>query len=148
MILDALDKLADYTPFIPQAETVLRFLAEGDIELLETGRCDIRGDDLYAMVIRDPGKAPHDGQLEVHRKYLDIQILLAGKESIGWKPLADCTQPQSYDQQGDIQFFADTPETWIKLVPRQFALFLPTDAHQPMIGAGLLHKLVVKVKVA
>lgn len=148
MILDALDKLADYSPLIPHAETIRRFLDETALECLETGRCDIRGDEVYAMVIRDLAKAPDDAQLEVHRKYLDIQILLDGNESIGWKPLADCTQPQPYDEQKDIQFLPDAPDTWINLVSRQFALFLPADAHQPMIGAGHLHKLVVKVKVA
>ncbi|MFW5802715.1 MAG: YhcH/YjgK/YiaL family protein [Verrucomicrobiota bacterium] len=148
MIIDALDKLADYSPLIPHAETILRFLDETDVELLEAGRCDIRGDEVYAMVIRDFAKAERDAQLEVHRKYLDIQILLAGKESIGWKPLADGTEPQPYDEQKDIQFLLDTPDTWIQLAPQQFALFLPADAHQPMIGGGHLHKLVVKVKVA
>lgn len=148
MILDALDNLADYSPLIPHAETIRRFLDETDLERLEAGRCEIRGDEVYAMVIRDLAKAERDAQLEVHRQYLDIQILLAGRESIGWKPLADCTEPQPYDEQKDIQFLVDPPDTWIQLVPRQFTLFLPADAHQPMIGAGHLHKLVVKVKVA
>lgn len=147
MIVHALTRLQEIKSVLPHADRVLRFLADTELNQIETGRVDIQGDDVYAMIIRDPARRPEDGQLEVHRRYLDIQILLAGQERIGWRDLGTCANPLAYDQDADLQFLEDEPQVWVDLLPKQFALFLPSDAHLPMVGDGPLEKAVIKVKV-
>ena len=86
--------------------------------------------------------------LEVHRDYIDVQILLQGKETIGWKALEDSKEEvKPYEKEGDCALYSDTPTTWIHLVPGQLAIFFPEDAHAPVIGEGKIRKMIAKVKL-
>jgi YhcH/YjgK/YiaL family protein len=51
----------------------------------------------------------------------------------------------TYDPGRDIEFFTDRPDVWIPVKPGQFVVFFPEDAHAPLVGAGEIHKIVVKV---
>ncbi len=86
--------------------------------------------------------------MEVHRRYVDVQLCLIGDEQIGWRPLAQCAAPQGpFDCERDIQFFNDRPETWLALRPGLFAIFFPDDAHAPLAGEGEVRKAVFKLAV-
>ena len=81
--------------------------------------------------------------LEVHRDYVDIHILLEGKERIGWKAIEDVNQlKQAYQKEGDCALYSDVPTTFVDLLPGQFAIVYPEDPHAPVIGEGtyLCHK--------
>ena len=41
----------------------------------------------------------------------------------------------------------DEPDAWLATKSGAFAIFFPEDAHMPLISAGQLHKVVVKVAV-
>ena len=112
------------------------------------GRHAIDGDRLYAIIGRDPGRGRDGARLEAHRRYIDIQLTLAGQEEIGWSPLADCGKPDApYSAERDIAFYAARPQTWLAVPPGTFAIFYPDDAHAPLAGTGELFKAVAKVAV-
>ena len=86
--------------------------------------------------------------LEVHRNYIDIHILLEGKERIGWKAIEDVNQlKQAYQEEGDCALYSDVPTTFVDLLPGQFAIVYPEDPHAPVIGEGKIRKLIAKVKI-
>jgi len=86
--------------------------------------------------------------LETHEKYIDIQLVLAGTDDIGWKPKSLCKQPTGEsDQESDLQFFEDKPNTWLSIESGEFAIFFSEDAHMPLISSGQIHKIVVKISV-
>ena len=86
--------------------------------------------------------------LEVHRDYIDVQILLEGRETMGWKALEDVIdEVKPYDPEGDCALYADRPTSWLHLVPGQVAVFFPEDAHAPVIGEGKIRKMIAKVKI-
>ncbi len=106
------------------------------------------GDRVYAMVVKGPGRKKEDGQLEIHKKYIDIQLSLAGTDTIGWKSMPLCEHPaEEYNPESDVQFFTDDPDIWLPIHRRFFAVFFPEDAHMPMISAEPLHKIVIKIAV-
>ena len=84
--------------------------------------------------------------LEGHRKYIDVHILLEGKETIGWTPLSKalCKQ-KDYDEAKDYLLYADTPSVFIDVNPGEFVIVYPEDLHAPGIGDGKIRKLVAKV---
>jgi beta-galactosidase beta subunit len=43
--------------------------------------------------------------------------------------------------------YSDTPDTYFSLKDGQFVIFFPEDVHAPMLGEGLIKKLVVKIPV-
>lgn len=103
---------------------------------------------MFAIVAKAAGRKKEDAQLETHKQYIDIQFILSGNDMMGWKPKSSCTQPSAkYDQETDIQFFKDEPDTWLLCKPGTFAIFSPEDAHMPMVSSDEIHKIIVKVAV-
>jgi beta-galactosidase beta subunit len=95
-------------------------------------------------------KTISEGNLEAHRKYIDIQFLLSGVELLGYAPLKGLAIAEEYNPQKDIAFF-HTPEeiTTVKLEPGLFCILFPHDAHIPgcqFDGPSDVLKVVIKVR--
>lgn len=148
MILDILDNADRYLSINKGFAEAFEFLVRPDLNELPLGKHEIDGDRVYAIIAKDAGRRKEDALIETHRKYIDIQLVLAGTDEMGWKPAMACKNPAGeYDQEKDIQFFTDKPDAWFSTAPGAFAIFFPEDAHMPLIGSGQLHKVVVKVSV-
>lgn len=148
MILDILENAHRYTTLHPLFSKAFQFLARPDLQELPLGKHAIDGDRLFAIVAKEPGRTKEEAVLEAHQKYIDIQFLLDGIDTMGWKAKSRCTQPtKEYDPTGDEQCFSDTPEAWVAVHPGAFVIFFPEDAHAPLVSPGVLHKVVVKVAV-
>jgi biofilm protein TabA len=149
MILDRIEQAERYTAVHPLLAAGLAFLARPDLADLPVGRHEIDGSRVYALVGHDAGRGEAGARLEVHRRYIDIQVSLDGGERIGWRPLAACRElAEAYDAERDIAFFVDQPTAWFAMARGEFAVFFPDDAHAPLAGTGSLHKVVIKVAVA
>lgn len=149
MILDILKKANHYLALNKNFSKAIGFLLRPDLKELPAGKYEIDGERVYAMVSKEPGRKKKDALLETHEKYIDIQLVLAGTDSMGWKPKSSCKKPSGeYDREEDIQYFADKPDTWISTKSGAFVIFFPEDAHMPLVSSGQLHKVVVKIAVA
>lgn len=148
MTFDLLSQSETYLDLHPHFAKAFAFLNRSDIKELPVGRHEIDGDQVFAVIAKDQGRTKEEAELETHRRYIDIQAVLAGVDEMGWKALADCTQPTAdYDETTDLQFFADPPEVWLPTKAGAFAIFFPEDAHMPLISDGVVHKVIVKVAV-
>lgn len=146
MIVDDLGRLEVAAGLPGPFADALAFLRQRGIESLDDGRYDAGLHGVYATVSRQCARHAGEGRLEAHRRHADIQVLLGGRESIGWSPLDMTALPDTaWDPVADVQFFAGAPQFWLHLRPGQFALFLPSDLHLPLVGEDLIHKVVVKV---
>jgi biofilm protein TabA len=149
MIADAVAHAGAYFGLHPAFPRAFELLARGDVSSLAPGRHPIDGDRLYISIGHDDGRGRDGARLEAHRRYIDIQLTLDGAEEIGWLPLSQCRRPAApFDEDKDIGFFEDRPETWIALPPGRFAIFFPQDAHAPLAGRGTLKKAIVKIAAA
>jgi YhcH/YjgK/YiaL family protein len=148
MILDALARSDRYSSLHPLFARAFEFLRSTDLLALAPGMHTIQGEQLFAIVEACEGRTRAEAQLECHRRYIDIQLVLEGVDEMGWKPLAECADPATdYDDARDIRFFNDAPTSWIATPPGSFCLFFPDDAHAPLVSAGMIHKVVVKIAV-
>lgn len=148
VILDVLGNTDRYRDLSKGFAEAFDFLLRPDLKELPTGKYEIEGDRVYAIVAKDAGRRKEDALLEVHEKYIDIQLVLAGTDDMGWKPKSLCKETAGkYDPKTDEQLFADKPDAWISTKSGAFAIFFPEDAHMPLISSGQLHKVVVKVAV-
>jgi YhcH/YjgK/YiaL family protein len=149
MILARLDQCRLYACLHPRFAAALDFLARPDLRDLPLGRQEIAGPELYAMLMRSPGRTRSETLLEIHRRYIDIQLVLAGRDEMGWRALGDCHQPDGpYNADKDYQLFRDPAESWLSVPADHLAIFFPDDAHAPLVGSGEIHKVVVKVAVS
>ncbi|MCF2580940.1 YhcH/YjgK/YiaL family protein [Bacteroides caecigallinarum] len=148
MIVTNLNNTERIESLHPLFKKLFDYVKTHDILNTPCGRIDIDGDNLYINNV-NPECIPAEKQvLEVHRDYIDVQILLQGKETIGWKALEDSKEEvKPYEKEGDCALYSDTPTTWIHLVPGQLAIFFPEDAHAPVIGEGKIRKMIAKVKL-
>ena len=89
---------------------------------------------------------------ENHKHTVDIQYLISGSEGIRWTSVEELGVPTRYIKEKDRQEFAVPlgPISLITLQAGWFALFMPGDAHCPMISLrepNLVRKAVVKIPV-
>lgn len=148
MIVDRLENAGRYVDQHRGFRAAFEFLKKTDIRDLADGRYDIDGMRVYALVSRVKGHGVGEAKLEAHRKYIDIQYIVAGNEVIGFRPTAECSEIATpYDAEKDIVFFADKSQTWLTVPPGSFAIFYPEDAHAPLCGEGEVQKVVVKIAV-
>ena len=148
MILDTIINEDRYVKIHLLFTQVFDFMRNTDLHALTNGRHYIVGEDVFAIVARVDGRTHDEAQLECHRKYIDIQLVLSGVDEMGWKPLADCHKPVSeYCESADIQFYDDSPASWIATPAGSFCIFFPEDAHAPLVATQPIHKIVFKVAV-
>jgi len=148
MILAKLTEADRYTVLHPLFARAFEFLRSTDLSALEPGMHTIEGEQLFAIVEDCAGRTRAEAKLECHRRCIDIQLVLEGVDEMGWKPLAECVDPATdHDDARDIRFFNDAPASWIATPPGSFCLFFPADAHAPLVSAGRIRKVVVKIAV-
>ncbi|WP_303908303.1 YhcH/YjgK/YiaL family protein [Thiohalomonas denitrificans] len=147
MILDTLANAHRYHCIHPRFTEAFAFL-HADPASLARGRHDIAGDELFAIVSQEDGRPRDEARLECHRRYIDIQYIVAGVDEMGWKPTSVCTRPRGeYSAGKDILFFEDRPEAWVATPAGGFCIFFPEDAHAPLVSPHPIGKIVLKVAV-
>ena len=129
---------------------VFEFLKK-DLQSMEVGKYPLVGDDVFAMVMEYETKNPEDAKWEAHHKYIDLQYVISGEETMGILPLEHVIAPQEYNEDKDLIFFGDNDGEFFTANPDVFFLFFPSDVHRPGIRINEskpLKKLVVKIAVA
>ena len=147
MIFDTLENIKNYEG-LGRVYTALEFLANTDFSKVELGRYELQGDDIFYMVQRyetDPDKTIS----EAHKKYIDIQFMVSGKEIVGVAPIENCGKPTEEKPENDYCLYeCDTQP--VKITDGEFVVLFPSDVHLPGCADGEpmdVKKIVVKVKV-
>ncbi len=149
MIIDHIKKASCYSGVNPGIRKALDYLAGKDFSTLAPGRYDIEGDRLFALVQRYDTKPREQGVWEAHRRYIDVQFVAGGVESMGYAPIASLTVTQPYAADNDYVLLAGTGD-FVTAAAGTFVIFFPDDAHMPCLACGApqaVCKVVVKVAV-
>ena len=112
----------------------------------------LKGDDLVVNVHGYETLTRDECRFESHRHVLDLQYGIRGGELIDWQLAARLLPAVPYDEVKDIQFYQPaTVKTVLNLLPGNFAIFYPSDAHRPKCVDGVhpeIFKLVIKIKTS
>lgn len=150
MIVDNLSSASKYASLNPLFGKAFAYIRSVDLASLEVGKFDIDGDRIRGIVSDKNGTtaAESTAKFECHNAHIDIQVCIRGKETLGWKPRSTCVLPRGeYNPEKDVLFYDDIPDMFFGMTDNQFAIFYPEDVHAPMIGDGVIKKLVIKVKI-
>ncbi|OOQ56671.1 hypothetical protein BC343_18995 [Mucilaginibacter pedocola] len=131
-------------------DKVFVFLKNTNLDTLSIGKHTLDGDNAYVSVTEAPSKELDKAGWESHKKYIDLQYVIRGKEQIGVAPADKATVTKPYDESKDVANYT-AEGTYYTAEPGTFFLFFPQDAHRPNIkvpGFDVVKKLVVKIKVA
>lgn len=146
MILDTLENAGLFESIHPRFKQAFDFLLNTDLVELPLGKIELDGSNLFINVVEISGKTADVARMESHNNYIDIQVPVGAVETMGWiagNKLQQVTDPYNADK--DITFFADKATNFIVVHPFEFAVFFPTDGHQPGIAEGVFKKIIVKV---
>jgi YhcH/YjgK/YiaL family protein len=150
MIIDSLSSASRYASLHPLFAKAFEYINSTDLTTLEDGKFDIDGDNIRGIMASKNGMTTAESiaKFECHNKHIDIQFCIHGNETIGWKPRPTCvSQKGEYNPEKDVLFYDDAPDTYFGLTDKQFAIFYPEDVHAPMIGEGMIKKLILKIKL-
>jgi biofilm protein TabA len=148
---DALEFAKQYHRNKALWDKAFAFLRDTRLETLTPGRVDLEGTNAYASVTEGPTKALEATKWEAHRKYIDLQYVITGKEQMGIAPLSKARVTEAYDEAKDV-LFGEVPTAESKFYvaqPGTFFLFFPKDAHRPAVkadGSDTDKKVVIKIK--
>lgn len=148
MILDTLENAHLYQHINEKFITSFEYLNSTDFNVLPEGVYDIT-DEIFAIVSEYKSKEISECKLEAHRKHIDIQYIVKGEELIGFAPLNNQKIINEYNSHKDVIFF-EGETSYSKISQGMFAIYFPTDIHQPCIkikNATPIKKVVVKVLV-
>lgn len=85
--------------------------------------------------------------IEAHRKYMDVQIMLEGGETVYYADIDGLTETVPYKE--DIVFYEKAGQP-ARIEKGMFYLALPHDGHLPschLDGPGKFRKIVLKIRV-
>ncbi len=150
MIYDSMDKLTQYKGLSRNLDAAIDYLGTHDVSTLPEGKHPVDGDRVIVQVMSYETKDLSAAKFEAHRRYMDIQFVLEGKEGCYMTPLAGLEPSGPFDGEKDLGFFHGEGGAFFPLTPGVFALFFPHDAHKPscdLDGKRRNRKVVVKVAV-
>ena len=148
MILDTLDNLEKYAslnPFFPKA---IEFVKNTDLAALPLGRNEIMGDEIFANVMEVQPRTKEEVPVEVHRKYIDIQIPISGDEVMGYIPLSDLPEGE-YSDANDVTLYpvGMLASDYVNVKRSMFTIFFPQDGHAPAVTPVKVKKIIIKIAV-
>lgn len=148
MIIDSLKNSARIESLHPLFAKAFDYIKTHDLLNENAGRVVLEEGVLWINIDEPNGKKKEEARIENHCKYIDIQLLLKGEETYGWKESSQLKESTiAYNDAKDIAFWGDEPTTYFTLYPGQFVVFYPEDGHAPCISKQPMKKLVVKVKI-
>lgn len=148
MILDQLTNLSRYIPALPALETVASILSSGVLKTQEFGSYKTEDPRVrYNLFTYTTEKQVAD-VYEVHRKEIDVQILLSGHERMEIADPETLKVTKPYDEAKDALFGPAQSNVTFHADPSGFALFFPGEPHAPNLIDGestTVVKVVFKV---
>lgn len=148
MIIDTIDNLGKYVSVNSYMGELAIMITAHDFLEWKDGKNLIDGGAFYVNVTTAKGRTKEEATLEVHRRFIDVQVPLNNEETYGYTPLRDLPQDYEFDEEKDIAKFPGlAAQSYVTCKPGMFALFLPEDGHAPCIGEGDIKKAIFKLMV-
>jgi biofilm protein TabA len=149
MICENIKSAKDYSGINKNFEKAFEFLKSQDLAKLAVGKYEIDGEKVFAMVQEYTTQNEAEKKWEAHEKYIDIQLIVEGKEVMGYTPATTLEVSEDLRPESDLIFYKETSTgSNIKFTNGDFAIFFPEDAHKPGCALGecsKIKKVVVKV---
>jgi biofilm protein TabA len=149
MIIDHIQNGALYHGLGARIRTALEYLVKTDFAAMVPGRYDLDGDQVFALIQQYETRPREQGIWEAHRRYIDVQYVAAGFETLGYAPIGNLSVTQPYTVDKDCELFVG-PGDFLTARAGTFIIFFPADGHMPCLAYDTpvpVRKVVVKVAV-
>lgn len=144
MIYDRMEAILNYRALLPGLEEMLEKAAA--LSGWEPGRHG-QGDGFF-LLQEGELKPETERRFELHKKYIDVHILVEGSEEVAWDVLEKLSEDTPFNQEKDIAFYRGTAKHVTCLKPGMFCVFFPGEPHITQMyteQAGSYRKVVFKL---
>lgn len=149
MIFDHINNIETYKGLSPDIYEGLKFLQQITRDVaVDTYQLNPRG---KAIVSEYETKLQNECGFEAHKRFIDIQYLLKGKERINFLPIEKLKKSISYSEENDAAFYlSDNKPQELEIGNGYFVIFYPQDGHMPQLCIDepmMVKKVVAKVAI-
>ena len=148
MIFENIKHASTYYSLNERLTKALQYLAQTDFTSMEPGKYEIEGENIFALVQTYNTKPFSSGKWEAHKKYIDVQYIVSGKEKMGFTETTKVIIMEEYNEEKDCAIYKGEGNFLIA-EEGHFAIFFPSDVHMPGMAINIpkeVKKVVVKVK--
>lgn len=149
MVADHIKYASEYFNLNPRIRLALEYLQRVDAGALESGRHEVDGDRVFALVSDYLTRRAEEAFWEAHRRHVDVQFVQAGRERIAYGDLS-AFECDPYDADRDLVVARGASERAVDVGPGGFVILFPHEAHMPGLSAEAVEtvrKVVVKVRL-
>lgn len=137
--------------FLPEnVKACFKYVKEHDLLNYEKGTHKIDGDNLYVNVAEYTTVKREERFWEAHKKYIDVHMIIEGKESIDVS-FCDDMQIKSFDENRDFVELIGEEKATVNLINKgDFLICYPEDAHRTAIicqQSQTIKKAIFKIKL-
>jgi biofilm protein TabA len=149
MVTDHISRTHIYAPLGARFQRAFAFLERNDLTALPAGTHELDGQRVYALVQDYQTKRADEGRWEAHRKYIDVQFIVSGRERFGFAPVKRMAAGP-YDEAKDMER-PGGEGAFTELRAGEFMILWPGEPHMPGMAIGdpaAVRKIVVKIAEA
>ncbi|WP_158264468.1 YhcH/YjgK/YiaL family protein [Photobacterium rosenbergii] len=115
----------------------------------KNGTYPVIGDDVFYFIVDDKTKHLSETKSEIHRRYVDVQIVLEGEEMYGYSLSPFNSISEDFITEKDIAFGKDIiDEQFTTLYKDDFIIFNTNQPHRPLVAPSepqSVKKVVIKI---
>lgn len=148
MIYDNLNNIEKYKGIFKNLDIAIEYLKKNDLNLLNLGKNNIDGEKIYINKVNLELMSENDLQYEVHKKYLDIHIVLRGRERISIQnSIGDLVLSKRYDEKADYALYKGKANGYLEIGENNFMICMLDEPHKPgiIVKDKVVEKCIVKV---
>lgn len=148
MIIGKIKDLKTYLGISKEIDQAIDYINNTDLLALEVGKY-VLNENVIINRQRYVGNEHMDA--ENHNEHLDIQIVLKGKEKVGYADISNNSLKVKipYNEVKDVTKYDVEDESFFILEDGGFVLVFPEDIHRPglKVDEEIIEKVVVKIKI-
>lgn len=149
MIIDNIKNAKKYYNLSPLIKKAFEYLEKNNLKNINCGKYEIEGDDIFMNIQEYQTKQIQDTKAEAHKKYIDIQFMITGSETMGYANIDNNLGLISQDEDNDVYFYKSDLQ-FTTLSENDFVIFMPQDIHMPCLDVNnekqKVKKVIVKIK--
>lgn len=149
MIFGNIQNLEEYPFLDPQVMECFAYARDHDLLGLEKGSHAIDGERLFVNIVEYTTTAPEERFWEAHRQYLDLHLMLRGREQIDLGFIQNMAQKE-YVPADDFLPMDGEKTASVILRAGDYLLCCPSDGHRTAVAAEApeaIKKAIFKIRI-
>lgn len=151
MIYGEIKDIKTYKGLSKNLDKAIDYISEEKYKDNNFGKNEVEGDIIYFNCPEKAMTRDRNGlELEYHKRYIDIHIVLEGEESIGYSALNSVIETKKFDIENDYALMKGDIQTEFYLDKEKFLIIFPYEPHIALLKVGNekeIKKVIFKVEI-